>query len=129
MAPPSVRPGIPKRGPCPPGWRTVKLRGLFDVMSRPAEWVPDQRYQLVTVKRSRGGVVAREELRGDEIKTPTQFYVLRFLLGAFEAGFTPGVLLYLTCWFPSERRGRMIAVFLIGASGPASSPARCRGRS
>ena len=75
LYPPSVRPGIPKLGPCPPGWRTVKLRDLFDVMSRPAELVPDQRYQLVTVKRSRGGVVAREELRGDEIKTPTQFYV------------------------------------------------------
>lgn len=75
LYPPSVRPGIPKLGPCPPGWRTVKLRELFDVMSRPADLVPDRRYQLVTVKRSRGGVVAREELRGDEIKTPTQFYV------------------------------------------------------
>ncbi|AMO24109.1 MFS transporter [Ramlibacter solisilvae] len=49
------------------------------------------------------------------VQTPTQFYVLRFLLGAFEAGFTPGVLLYLTYWYPSARRGRMIAVFLIGA--------------
>ncbi|MBO9648122.1 MAG: MFS transporter [Variovorax sp.] len=49
------------------------------------------------------------------VQTPTQFYVLRFLLGAFEAGFTPGVLLYLTYWYPPARRARMIAVFLLGA--------------
>ena len=54
------------------------------------------------------------------VRTPTQFYVLRFLLGAFEAGFTPGVLLYLTYWFPSARRGRMIAIFLIGAIGAST---------
>lgn len=39
------------------------------------------------------------------------FYVLRFLLGAFEAGFFPGVVLYLTYWFPSSRRGRALAIF------------------
>jgi D-galactonate transporter len=49
------------------------------------------------------------------VQTPTQFYVLRFLLGAFEAGFTPGVLLYLTFWYPPARRGRMIGIFLLGA--------------
>ncbi|MDM0117672.1 MFS transporter [Variovorax sp. J22R133] len=49
------------------------------------------------------------------VQTPTQFYVLRFLLGAFEAGFTPGVLLYLTYWYPPARRARMIGVFLLGA--------------
>jgi D-galactonate transporter len=49
------------------------------------------------------------------VQTPTQFYVLRFLLGVFEAGFTPGVLLYLTYWYPPARRARMIAVFLLGA--------------
>lgn len=49
------------------------------------------------------------------VRTPTQFYVLRFLLGAFEAGFTPGALLYLTFWFPPARRAGMIAVFLLGA--------------
>ena len=46
------------------------------------------------------------------VQTPWQFYVLRFLLGAFEAGFFPGVILYLTYWFPSARRGRVIAIFL-----------------
>jgi D-galactonate transporter len=46
------------------------------------------------------------------VKTPTQFYVLRFLLGFAEAGFIPGVLLYLTYWFPAARRGRIVALFL-----------------
>nr|WP_166175405.1 MFS transporter [Altererythrobacter segetis] len=42
------------------------------------------------------------------------FYVLRFLLGAAEAGFYPGVILYFTFWFPSEYRARMIALFMSG---------------
>ena len=46
------------------------------------------------------------------VQTPTQFYVLRFLLGAFEAGFFPGVILYLTFWYPPARRGQMIALFM-----------------
>ena len=46
------------------------------------------------------------------VQTPTQFYVARFLLGAFEAGFFPGVILYLTYWYPSLRRGQMIALFM-----------------
>lgn len=49
------------------------------------------------------------------VQTPMQFYVLRFLLGAFEAGFAPGALLYLTLWYPPARRAGMIAVFLLGA--------------
>lgn len=48
------------------------------------------------------------------VTTPEQFYILRFLLGAAEAGFLPGVLYYLTQWFPSQRRGRVIALFMIG---------------
>jgi D-galactonate transporter len=46
------------------------------------------------------------------VSTPTMFYVLRFLLGVFEAGFFPGVLLYLTYWYPNARRGRIIALFM-----------------
>ena len=42
------------------------------------------------------------------------FYVQRFLLGAFEAGFFPGVLLYLSFWFPNHRRGRATSLFLVG---------------
>ena len=46
------------------------------------------------------------------VKTATLFYVLRFLLGSFEAGLLPGVILYLTYWFPSRWRGQMVAAFL-----------------
>src|SRR6266436_7632512 len=40
------------------------------------------------------------------------FYILRFLLGAAEAGFFPGMILYLTYWFPLEARGRAVARFM-----------------
>jgi len=45
----------------------------------------------------------------------TSFYVLRFLLGAAEAGFFPGVILYLTYWFPAAYRSRTIALFMTAA--------------
>lgn len=48
------------------------------------------------------------------VSTPAQFYTIRFLLGAAEAGFLPGVLYYLTTWFPTYRRGKIIALFMIG---------------
>jgi len=48
------------------------------------------------------------------VDTPTQFYVLRFMLGVAEAGFFPAVLLYLTYWFPSSRRGKVTALFMTG---------------
>ncbi len=48
------------------------------------------------------------------VTSTTQFYILRFLLGAAEAGFLPGVLYYLTTWFPTYRRGKIIALFMIG---------------
>ncbi|MHA7680115.1 MFS transporter [Cupriavidus sp. PET2-C1] len=46
------------------------------------------------------------------VKTPMQFYALRFLLGVFEAGFFPGVVLYLTYWFPAQRRARINGLFM-----------------
>jgi len=46
------------------------------------------------------------------VATPLQFYVLRFLLGLAEAGFFPGIILYLTYWFPAARRGRIVALFM-----------------
>jgi D-galactonate transporter len=47
------------------------------------------------------------------VHSPTMFYVLRFLLGAAEAGFAPGVILYITYWFPSKRRAKMMSVFFM----------------
>ena len=44
--------------------------------------------------------------------SPAVFYSLRFLLGVAEAGFFPGIILYLTYWYPSERRVHMIALFM-----------------
>jgi D-galactonate transporter len=46
------------------------------------------------------------------VQTPTQFYAARFLLGVFEAGFFPGIILYFTYWYPSARRGQVIAIFM-----------------
>lgn len=47
------------------------------------------------------------------VKTPTAFYCLRFLLGVAEAGFAPGVILYLTYWFPSTRRAKALSMFFM----------------
>lgn len=53
------------------------------------------------------------------VSTPTAFYVLRFLLGAAEAGFFPGVLLYLSYWVPARYRARIVATFMVAI--PAAS--------
>lgn len=50
------------------------------------------------------------------VRGETSFYVLRFLLGAFEAGFFPGVILYLTYWFPAQKRGSIVSAFLVAPS-------------
>ena len=47
------------------------------------------------------------------VHTPRQFYVMRFLLGMAEAGFFPGVVFYLTQWFPPEHRAKAISGFYI----------------
>lgn len=47
------------------------------------------------------------------VKTPVQFYVMRFLLGAAEAGFFPGVVFFLMHWFPAYERGRAISRFYV----------------
>jgi len=47
------------------------------------------------------------------VKTPVQFYVMRFLLGMAEAGFFPGVIFYLSQWFPAHMRARAISRFYI----------------
>ena len=55
---------------------------------------------------------------------PWQFYLARTLLGAAEAGFWPGIILYLTYWYPSERRARITSRFLlaIAAAGIIGGP-------
>jgi D-galactonate transporter len=50
------------------------------------------------------------------VTTPASFYTLRFLLGAAEAGFFPGVIYYLTQWYPAARRGRIVALFMTGVA-------------
>src|SRR5690349_23457906 len=47
------------------------------------------------------------------------FYIFRFLLGVAEAGFFPGIILYLTYWYPAEYRARFIAAF--GIAVPVST--------
>ncbi|RDK07524.1 MFS transporter [Cupriavidus lacunae] len=58
------------------------------------------------------------------VRTPLEFYVVRFLLGVFEAGFFPGVVLYLTFWYPPERRARIIAILMAAgvAAGMIAGP-------
>lgn len=48
------------------------------------------------------------------VRTPWEFYSCRFLLGVAEGGFFPGMVLYLTYWFPSERRAKLMALLMAG---------------
>lgn len=48
------------------------------------------------------------------VTTPAQFYTVRFLLGMFEAGLIPGVIYYLSRWYPSYRRASIIGLFVAG---------------
>ncbi len=58
------------------------------------------------------------------VRGETSFYVLRFLLGIAEAGFFPGMILYLTYWFPARERARRVALFMtaIPIAGVLGSP-------
>lgn len=49
------------------------------------------------------------------VQTPTQLYVMRFLLGMAEAGFTPGIIYYISCWFPKSNRARAMSFFYMGS--------------
>ena len=48
------------------------------------------------------------------VQTPTSFYILRFFLGVAEAGFFPGIILYLTYWYPAARRAKVTSLFMTG---------------
>lgn len=58
------------------------------------------------------------------IRTPAHFYIARVLLGCAEAGFLPGIVLYLSYWFPVQRRARITAAFFVAipTSGILGSP-------
>ncbi len=49
------------------------------------------------------------------VTTPLSFYIVRFLLGMAEAGFFPGIILYLSYWFPARKRAAMIGIFMAAA--------------
>ncbi len=49
------------------------------------------------------------------VQGPTTFYALRFLLGVAEAGFFPGIILYLSYWFPARQRAAVTALFMAAA--------------
>jgi MFS family permease len=51
------------------------------------------------------------------VRTPTQFYAMRFVLGLAEAGFIPGVVFYLGTWFPAHRLGRIFGIFYLALAG------------
>lgn len=53
------------------------------------------------------------------VRTPAELYASRFLLGLAEAGFFPGMIFYLRCWFPSSARARTVACFMM--AGPISA--------
>jgi sugar phosphate permease len=50
------------------------------------------------------------------VSSTTHFYALRFMLGVFEAGFFPGIVFYLTFWFPARRRAGPLSIFYAGVA-------------
>lgn len=73
--PKSVQPGIPRLGALKSGWRRVTIGSLFDVVERPVNLVDDQAYDLVTVKRARGGLERRSTLLGSQIAVKSQYEI------------------------------------------------------
>ncbi|WP_426817242.1 MFS transporter [Winslowiella sp. 2C04] len=49
------------------------------------------------------------------VQSANQLYVMRFLLGMAEAGFTPGIIYYISCWFPKSNRARAMSFFYMGS--------------
>lgn len=72
--PKSVQAGIPKLSN-PAGWPVVRIGDIFKVVQRRVDLQDDAKYQLVTAKRNRGGVVPRERLNGKDILTKSQFRI------------------------------------------------------
>lgn len=73
--PKSVQPGIPRLGSPKSGWATYRFGDLLEVVARPVRMIDAQEYDLVTVKRSRGGIEKRATLAGAEISVKSQFRI------------------------------------------------------
>ena len=71
--PKSVQSGLPRLGTCPPGWTRGALSAHLIEELRPLNMADEEVYELVTVRRSRGGVVLRERLKGSQIAVKSQF--------------------------------------------------------
>ena len=98
-------------------------QGLFDLPSNLLLGKVGPRLWIARIMISWGIIAACMSL----VKGEHSFYIMRFLLGVSEAGFFPGMILYLTYWFPSSERGTANASFLTATSiagvvgGPVSS--------
>lgn len=75
MYPESVKVGKPLLSELPKGWEQKSLDNYLNLESRKVNLQNDKEYDLVTVKRSRGGVVRREHLKGRDISVKSQFYI------------------------------------------------------
>jgi len=73
--PPSVKVGKPELGSTPDGWESASLNNFLDLIPRKIKLLDEAEYDLLTVRRSRGGVVRRERLLGRDIKVKSQFEV------------------------------------------------------
>ncbi len=73
--PPSINPGIPRLDRYPVRWSRVPFGDLLEPVFRPVQMDPTATYQLIVAKRNRGGIAAREQLRGSEIKTKGQYWL------------------------------------------------------
>src|SRR5262245_47300546 len=93
---------------------------LFEVPSNLVLYRTGARIWIARIMVSWGIIASSMML----VKTPTGFYALRFLLGVAEAGFFPGIIFYLTYWYPARDRARAYAWFLaaIPICGVIGSP-------
>ena len=73
--PKSVQPGIPKITPPQVGAKRHKFGDLFEVVQRPVKLDDAKEYDLVTVKRARGGIEHRARMKGSQIAVKSQFYL------------------------------------------------------
>jgi MFS family permease len=94
---------------------------LFEVPSNMMLYKTGARRWIARIMISWGIATALMAL----VQTEWQFYTLRFIIGAMEAGFAPGVLYYLTLWFPTSYRGRITSMLFVASAfaGLVGAPA------